>query len=948
MKKVIIITLVALSVHAQAQFDLNTLKNIDLTEVSKQLQTNVVDKLLESHQEYDKESFNYAISFSDNAGLFEVNEKYEKSKYLLNQYRNAVLEDEKAPLEVASDYNKTGEIFLAAGKYHSAKSCFEKAISYFEQGGAQNSQEHLIAKSNLALSYHLSGRYNKATVLTNDILALRNQHEPNTAGYGVSLNNKGVLLKDLGQYSEAEQLLKQSISIIAQTKTKESTDYVIVLNNLSQLYQTLGQYDLAEEKLNEAIKIAALSMKEKSGNYTKLLINLALLYRDQEKFNEAEEIYLNTIATKKKRLGSNHPDYAHLTQGLASLYMQMGKYDEVEDLLLKAVKIYDRKFGKEHPLYATAISELGNFHLSQGSYGPADAFLRNASIIRNKKLGENHPDFIQSQEDLAVLRWKQGRIDQASQLFEMVINKSLHYIDVYFAPLSENEKLNFWKRVQPTLHTFYSFAADNHQSNQRIVDLVFKTHTKTKSLILVSYNQVKDAIANSKNQELISLYQEWLDKNENLARLYTYTKEELRDENIDLKLLEEEVNQIEKDLSVKSDVFQEGYSQKNNTTIAQLSQLLSTDEALVDIIEYQQFDTKFTEDEGYLYFIITQNGKGQIVVNKDGKDLNTKYYNFYVNAMKTKLDDNTSYKRYWQSVDEILSQAKTIYVIPDGVYSQINLNTLLKPTGKYLIDDQLIILANHNRDFIKIKSNKDYISAKSIFLMGNPDFTKGSPNGTRSQLSALPGTKVEIESIGKKAKAYGLKVTQYSGDNATEENAKHAKADILHIATHGYFLEDRALRNSEIVFGISTEKAKDNPLHRSGLLLSGAEKTISGNNQDHSTSDNGVLTAFEIKNQDYSGVQLAVLSACETGLGEVMVGEGVYGLLRAFQEAGVSSIVTSLWKVDDKASADLMTTLYANLFKTQKKETSFHDAVLSIKKKYPHPYYWGAFVLIDG
>ena len=158
------------------------------------------------------------------------------------------------------------------------------------------------------------------------------------------------------------------------------------------------------------------------------------------------------------------------------------------------------------------------------------------------------------------------------------------------------------------------------------------------------------------------------------------------------------------------------------------------------------------------------------------------------------------------------------------------------------------------------------------------------------------------------------------------------------MATHGFFLSDLDVKD-----GLDKDDASEiveNPLFRSGLLLAGVSAT-----RDEGQLEDGILTAYEAMNLSLDQTELVALSACETGLGEVRNGEGVYGLQRAFNVAGAKAVLMSLWQVDDVATQELMTTFYSIWIQGGDKHAAFRQTQLALKAKYPQPFYWGAFVL---
>jgi CHAT domain-containing protein len=381
-------------------------------------------------------------------------------------------------------------------------------------------------------------------------------------------------------------------------------------------------------------------------------------------------------------------------------------------------------------------------------------------------------------------------------------------------------------------------------------------------------------------------------------------------------------------------------------TFADLVSKLQPTEAIVDIVHCQKYDKQFTE-EGFYAALITKKGDTapKAVVLENGKDLDTKYFKNYRNCIQSKKADKYSYEQYWKKIDEALTGKTKIFVSLDGVYNQVSLNTFQKPDGKYVVDDKSLVFLTNTKDLVELKSGKKPTYNNQALLVGFPDY------GTGGKIPALPGTKKEVEDITKILTVKGFKVNKIMGKQAQEAELKKLKSGasprIVHIATHGFFLNDLSEFGGEKLFGIDIEKAKENPLLRSGLMLANAEASMDDKNtQEFRSDDNGILTAYEAMNLGLDGTEIVVMSACETGLGDVKAGEGVYGLQRAFHIAGADAILMSLWTVSDAATQRLMTLFNQNLSPTVDKATAFKKAMLQLKTEFKEPYFWGAFVLI--
>ena len=936
--------LACLQVDAQLLRDLkNAANNKARALATKENLNKATSSLLKNMEraraEFDSTDFDYAILISDNAGLFDVQEKGERlarASSLINlgaaYYNNTEFTDE----ERARYQRESGELAYGSGNFAVAEKRFDAAKSIYEQANLTDDLGYLKTISNQGLLYNTMGRYTQAEGFTTGALDIRKEKfGENDPGIASSLNNFGVLHYNLGRYNEAEKTFAGALHIATENNLRTSMPYSIILNNQAMLFQAIGRFEDAERSLREAIEVAERLQSKKSKNHLKFLSNLALLYQQMGKYNEAESIYLSM----EKRLGKTNPDYASMLSNQAALYMLMGKDDKVENLLKTAAGIYKNSFGEDNPAYAKVISDLGNFYRLKGKYPEALPLIEKALSTREKMLGTNHPHYVQSMEDLAIFHWKNQSPDKAWTLYRELMGKSLEFINTYFPPMSEAEKTKYWDVLSPRFQRFYNFAIDASAQLPEVVKDLFDYQIATKALLLNSTNKVKQNIFNSRDGVLIKDYITWMDQKEQLARLYAYSKTDLKQQNINLDSIERAANAMEKSLSERSKDFSEGYT-ASRISFTKIRDLLTDSEAVVEIIRVRKYDQAFSNDSKYVALILKKGAPApSMKILDNGAQLETRYAKFYRNAIQQKVQDDYSHDQYWARIEPELQNKKVIYFSPDGVYNQLNLNTLRKPGGDYIINRFDVTILGNSKDLIALKNKKALPASKNATLLGFPDY--GGQN-----ITALPGTKIEIDGIASVLKASGYQLNVLTQNLATEAKLKSVKSpELLHIATHGYFLQD--VEKAGSAFGVNLENASDNPLLRSGLMLAGAAKTVSGASSPNlSSNDNGILTAYEAMNMNLEGTQLIVLSACETGLGDVRAGEGVYGLQRAFQVAGADALIMSLWKVDDTATQQLMKNFYSNWIKLRSKQKAFKQAQLQLMAKYKEPYYWGAFVMM--
>lgn len=884
----------------------------------------------------DSVDFNYAITVIDNSGMMNIrdfDETLTKSAYAAS---NFLLKEEKdkTPAQKCRSILDAAENFYQVRQYKPAEIYFLDAKLSYEAEGITNNINYSKVHADLGLLYATMGRYNSAEYYTSEALSIREQTlGKNSKAYASSLNNLAVLYQETARFNESEKYFDEALQVVKEQLGAESQEYAIVLNNQAILFSEIGRTEQAVNKLNTAIAILDKLKKKVVRNQVSFQSNLALLYQQTGKLTEAEAIYLKL----EKMLGSKDPFYAGVLNNLALLYVQMEQTDKVENYLKRSADVYKTRFGEQNPNYAKVLNDLGNFYRTQGRFAEAEENLTRALTIRGTALDTNHPDYVKSQEDLAILYWKKGDLAKAESNYKIAMDKSLDFISRYFPPMSEAEKTKYWDVLHPRFQRFYNYCLEASATNPAVAKTMYDYQIATKGLLLNTTNKIKKAIFASGNNVLIKDYVAWLDKKETLARYYSLSKEDLTNQKIDLPVLEKEANDMERSLSQRSTDFSQGYA-ADKVEFSQIATVLSDQEATVEFIRIQSYDKNFTTDSKYAALILTKGlAVPKFVVLDNGNQLETRYAKFYRNAIQQKSADTYSYDQFWARVDPALVGKKIIYVSADGVYNQISLNTLKKIDGDYLLNRYDIILVGNSKDVIALKNQKPVASKKNAFLLGFPDYGGDA-------VAALPGTKVEVESITKILKANGYQTTPYLQKAATEAVMKSLKGPaIVHVATHGYFQADV----EQASVGVHQENAKNNPLLRSGLLLAGASPTIKGEVMPNlESNDNGVLTAYEAMNLALEGTDLIIVSACETGLGDVRAGEGVYGLQRAFLVAGAKAMVMSLWKVDDAATQALMTNFYTNLAKGGSKAKAFKQAQLQLMTKYKEPYYWGAFVMM--
>ncbi len=904
-------------------------------------------KFKQIHADKDTASFNFALAAIDNVSFFEDQNNFRELMKVVNVdgggkgFMNRLLSDEEESLteeEVIRKANRlkvVGEIAFSSRKFKAAEKAFNAGIETLDDNGNPDPLLRIKLTGNLGLLYQAMGRFTLSEQYTqialNDIEAMTGAH---SYSYASLLNNQAVLFKDQGKYSESEKLIGQALKIL---EVEGGAPYYIAMNNQAILYQALGRYEQAITILEDILIKPKRERVRKSTTYQKIFINLALIYEANGEYERAEKIYLKAIEIKQDQWKKNHPDYAYLLTNLASLYLKMDKESErVEKALLKALEINKDNYGSNHFVAATSRVYLGNYYRSINKLEKAEKLLLRAYGTRKETYDPQHPLMLGITENLAILRWEQGKSDEAAKDYKEVIQRTLDFIRKNFPSMSETEKTKFWNSQQGRFYRYFSFIKQTYQNIPELANHFFEIQLRTKGILLSASTKIKSTILNGNNMELKLKYLEWVDLKENLATLYSYSNEQLEEEQINIDSLEQKSNGLEKWLSEATGLFDDTNSKVNYRSLAST---LKDDEALVDLVRFPEYKNGFTGNIIYAALVGKKSSAApELIFLNNGTELEGKFFKYYRNTTSLQMADDYSYDNYWAQVDQELQDISSVYIAKDGIYNQLSLPTLWTRDEEPLVNSKSFVLLTNVADLAGLKASQQGQKPGSAFLMGFP--TYGSQD-----ISALPGTKVEVENIEAILNSSRIKVDKYLGLQASETNLKNASDyDVVHVATHGFFLEDASGAYSEKVFGINVSHMEENVFLRSGLMLSGAG--LSEQSGDFASEENGIATAYEILNYRMENVEMVVLSACETGLGEIKAGEGVYGLQRSLLVAGAKTLLMSLWKVDDQATQEFMTTFYKNWVSLGDKYKAFRSTQLAMSKKYEKPYYWGAFVIM--
>jgi len=895
------------------------------------------DRRLEEARKFHNE----AIKFYDKGEYDEALKLAERSLEI--RERESGADD----IDVASSLSSLALVWAAKGEFQKAILLFQRSLNIRQK--AFGTYHHDVARTlhNLALVNEEIANYDEAIRLYEKAIEIREKVLGEwSADLATSLNNLGVVYLNLADFDKAEQFLRRALEIKEKVLPSISTSIASTLSNLAAIYSEKGDEDKALELFKRALEIREKALGANHPNVARTLEYVGNSYRTKGDLRQAEAYYLRGLEILRNRFGAEHSRIARMIGNMAILYQMQSDYTRAEPLLRQAVEMMEKTIGKEHNDYAVAIYNLASFYTDKGDYEQAEPLYRKALEIAEKLFTAPHPDVIRYLNGLARNYQAKSETKQSLNLLTRSHLLSERATQTILFTSSEKQKLLYLNSLSGETNQYLSahlkFAPNDAAALELALTTIFERKGRVSDAMAFGFS----ALRNRFNDDDRILLENLIKVKSQLAQKILNAGENTTEKQI--KELEEQKEKLEQEISRRSAEFR---SRIQPATISSIQAAIPENAALIEFAIYRPFDPKaaggdekkaFGEPR-YVAYVVRRQGAIQ------WKDLGAvKTIDESIEALRQALRDpkRKDFNKLARLADEkimsplrsFLGDAKQLLVSPDGQLSLIPFEALIDEKNQFLIENYSFTYLTSGRDLLRMQTKRE--SQNKPLVIANPLFgtseTIASVSNKRQSITAtrnlsdtffapLGGTLQEARAI----KTIFPNADFLTEANATETALKNTNApQILHLATHGFFLEFQ-----------NTAPKTENPLLRSGLAFAGA-------NLRKGEKDDGILTALEASALNLWGTKLVVLSACDTGLGEVRNGEGVYGLRRSFVLAGSESLVMSLWSISDYVTREMMTNYYKNLKSGLGRGVSLRQVQLEMLKKpnRQHPFYWASFI----
>lgn len=793
----------------------------------------------------------------------------------------------------------------------------------------------------------------------------------------VACNNRAQGEMRRGNHQSAKRQLKESMEIVKSLHGDKHPRYATAVNNIGAFYQEIGDEEKADQHFQQALNIRRETLGNASRELAQSLNNLGELARHQGNLPKALELLREAIDVKQRAYRGPHPSLATSLNNLGHLHMMAQMWAEAEKLLHDALNMLDRTVGSHHPDYAQTLQNLGDMHKRRGEYAEAEEWLNRSRSLQLKKYS-NSKDFIITTISLGELYAVTGRPDLALAMMNEVAALDQRIASHIFSVTSERQRMIFLREIQTRDHIYLSLILWKHSHSATVIYDAFSKVLKRKALGAEVLVGQRDGILGGRHPGLLQSLEQLTALRREIARL-TLTGPKTGDHAAHFNLLakldsQREAHEAELANRIPEVELLKRLEEANPESV---SRKLPTDTVLVEFIRLRirAFEAVVTRGERiwqsdrYIAFAIVASKPNDIRLvdlgNATNIDRLVAEYRSIASIPPTqrRVPLEPASKCLRAAVfDPLLSSidgSRRLILSPDGELNMVPFEALAHEDGRLLLEDYCVSYLTCGRDALRFglppfgEAGESVVVADPSYNLTAPKSdesareTRGSKNVDRGlRFGPLRYTRREAEKI-----AGMLGVKPWLGVDALEGRVKQGRSPrVLHLATHGFVLPDQAVNpDSEPREAVEEQRltgvGMENPLLRSGLAFAGANIWLRGGSTPFEAED-GLLTAEDVTGMDLLDTELVVLSACETGLGRVHMGEGVFGLRRAFVLAGARRLVMSLWKVPDMHTQELMIEFYSRVLKGQGAAEALQGAKLMMKAIYPDSYYWAAFVFM--
>lgn len=882
--------------------------------------------------------------------------------------------------------DKMAALYIQTADFKAADDCIQRARKLqrlFEKGLPPDNLDVVTANGNLGKLYFDRGKYAEAEEEYQRALRIRKEKlgekHPLVAS---SLNSLAALYSERDQLAEAEDRYQQALAIRQEADGNQpSPQMADILSNLGSLYNKKGDYREAESRYREALEIRERTFAPDHPAVARSLNNLAAVLgskaeaeraaqRDSTNKPDAQKHLQRALAMEadaetrlqhalqiqETKLNPDHPEVSITLFRLANLYSRQRRYSEAERAYERALSINRKNFGEGHPYAGRILNELANLYRDQGLEKQAESTYERSLKIQEQAMRTAHPSMIKLLGDFARHYQRAGNRDEAGKLLERSLDLIESSINRNLGAGSERQKLAYLATFNGILDQIIEMDAG---ADSRFGNLAFLALLRLKGRGL---DEMVDRLSVLRSRAALG-ERTPLDKLRSVcSELSTLTwREPDPTSPATHGSLWERQTSLEKEKEKAEAEFGKVNPlhpiQPEPATVASVRKNLTDSAEETALVEFTVYHRQRTAPESnnlrrYAAYVLTKSGEPNRIELGDANAIEG-----LVNALRPMLRNKNStevaVKRLARQLDHLVMEpvraslgekTRRLLISPDGELNLIPFAALVDEGNQYLVKRYSITYLTSGRDLMRLQTPQS--SKSQPLLVGNPAF--GEISGAPTSLAAntrrasargqarepacdlskiyfgqLSEARREVEAI----RELLPQANVLSLEKATTEALRKVSGpSILHLATHGFFLCQGGIKN---------------PLLRSGLAMAGFNQHKSGN-------DNGALMALEVAGLDLDGTKLAVLSACETGLGEIKNGEGVHGLRRALVLAGSESQVISLWEVSTYYTRLLMTDYYAGLLGPEKQGRGEALRQVQLKmlenKNLRHPFYWAGFI----